>query len=182
EHIRQTGIDYTILRSALVFGPNDGFTTGLARLLFALPNFFLIPGGGRTLLQPFWVEDLVTCLVWALDDEGTRNATYEIGGPEYVSFRQVIGIITRQLGINRTLIPIRPPYLRALTVVLESIFPGMPVSVFWLDYLATNRTCSLDTVPRSFGLLPSRFTQQLDYLSGPNWRRALWRSLVRRKS
>jgi NADH dehydrogenase len=177
EHIRQSGVDYTILRSALVFGPGDGFTTGLARLLQALPFLFLIPGDGRVMIQPLWVEDLVTCLTWTLGDDGTRNQTYEVGGPEYLSFFHVVETIMATIGVRRSLVVTRPPYLRALTVLLEHILPGLPVSVFWLDYLAMDRTCALDTVPRVFGLMPSRFSHRLDYLQRRDWQRVFWRSI-----
>jgi uncharacterized protein YbjT (DUF2867 family) len=70
ESIRRCGIDYTILRSAILFGPGDFFTTLLACLASAQPIFFLLPGDGDTVLQPLWVEDLATGLAWALDDEG----------------------------------------------------------------------------------------------------------------
>jgi NADH dehydrogenase len=121
EYIRRSGIDYTIMRAAIVYGRSDGFTTGLAQLLSSIPRFFLIPGDGESLLQPLWVEDLATCLTWALDDERTYNQMYEIGGPEYLSFNQVVHIITEVLGIQRTLIHLRQPYLRALTVFLENL-------------------------------------------------------------
>lgn len=181
EYIRRSGVDYTILRCAIVFGPNDGFTTGLARLLYSLPFTFIIPGDGRTLLQPLWIEDLVTCMTWALDDESTRNQTYEIGGPEYLTFMQILEIVMDVIGIQRTLLHLRPPYLRALTVLLEQLFPGLPVSVYWLDYLASNHTCALDTLPHVFNLMPARFSQRLDYLVGQNWRRSLVRALLRPK-
>ena len=181
EYIRRSGVDYTILRCAIVFGPNDGFTTGLARLLYSLPFTFIVPGDGRTLLQPLWIEDLVTCMTWALDDESTRNQTYEIGGPEYLTFMQILEIVMNVIGIQRTLLHLRPPYLRALTVLLEQLFPGLPVSVYWLDYLASNHTCALDTLPHVFNLMPARFSQRLDYLVGQNWRRSLVRALLRPK-
>lgn len=181
EHVRTAGVDYTILRSALVYGPADAFTTGLARLLQALPFVFLVPGDGNTLIQPVWVDDLVTCLVWSLEDDQTRNQIYEVGGPEYLRFNEVVHLIMDTLGIQRTLWSVRPPYLRALTVLLEHVIPALPVSVFWLDYLATHRTCSLDTIPRVFGLMPSRFSHRLSYLEGKNWRRAFWRSLLQRR-
>lgn len=168
EYIRRSGLDYTILRSAIVFGPNDGLTTGMARLLKALPSFFLIPGDGRTLLQPLWIEDLVTCLAWALEDSETLNRTVEIGGPEYLTFTQVVEEVMEATGIRRTLVNVPPPYIRGMTVSLESYFAKrkLPVSVYWLDYLAVNRTCALDTVPRVFNLMPSRMSQRLAYLSG----------------
>ncbi len=180
EFVRRSGLDYTILRSAIVFGPGDGLTTGLARILHAIPYFFLIPGDGRILLQPIWVEDLVTCLTWALQDEETKNRTVEIGGPEYIPFQQIVENIIEVIGIRRTILNVRPPYLRGLTVLFESIFPGLPVSVYWLDYLAANRTCALDTIPRVFNLMPSRFSQRLAYLHGQNWGVSLLRALLER--
>jgi uncharacterized protein YbjT (DUF2867 family) len=182
EFVRRSGIDYTIMRSAVVYGPQDGFTTGLARLLAALPFIFLMPGEGRTLVQPIWVQDLATCLTWALDDQATRNKMFELGGPEYLNLRQVLEIDLQAIGASRRLVPVAPPYLRALTVLLEGLFPSVPVSIYWLDYLAANRTCSLDTLPRYFNLLPRRMSQQVDYLKGVNWQRELARSLFQRRS
>jgi NADH dehydrogenase len=180
EYVRRSGIDFTIMRTAIVYGPNDGFTTGIARLLYSLPFLFIIPGDGRTLLQPLWVEDLVTCLCWALDDNSTRNQTYEIGGPEFLAFRDILQYILSEIGLRRSLVGIRPSYLRGLTVFLENLFPGLPVSVYWLDYLASNHTCRLDTLPHIFNLMPARFAQRLAYLKGQNWRLSLLRSLLRR--
>lgn len=179
DFIRRSGIDYTIFRSAIVYGPQDGFTTGLARLLHALPSIFLVPGDGKTLLQPLWVEDLATCLTWALDDPTTRNNTYEVGGPEYFTFNEILEMVMQTIGIRRRLWHIRPPYLRGLTTLLDSLFPGFPSSVYWLEYLAINRTCALDTIPRAFNLLPARMSQKLDYLQEQDWRRLFWSNLFR---
>lgn len=178
EYIRRSGIDFTILRTAIVFGINDGFTTGIAQLLHAVPAIFLVPGDGETLLQPLWVEDLATCLTWALDDDETRNQLYEIGGPEYLTFNQVIRTLMEAMHIQRRLVHVRPPYLRALTVFLENLARRTPVSVYWLDYLATNRTCALDSVPRAFNLMPVRLSQRLAYLGERNWRAELMRAIT----
>jgi len=180
ESIRRSGIGYTIIRSAVVYGADDGFTTALAGLIATVPMIYLIPGDGRTLIQPLWVDDLVTCLIWALDNETIINETIEIGGPEYLTFRQVLEMVMQAIDINRSLISTRPPYLRGLTVFLESVFPGLPVSVYWLDYLATNRTCTLDTIVRTFNLMPARMSQNLDYLKEQDWRQSLLKILFRR--
>lgn len=181
EHIRRSGVNHTILRSAVVYGPGDHFTTGLAWLLAVSPLFFLVPEDGKVLLQPLWVEDLVTCLIWALEDNAMRNQVYAVGGPEYLSFNQVLALVMEAVGISRRPVYVPPPYLRALTVVLEGLFPGLPVSTYWLDYLAANRTCALDTTLRFFSLLPARFHQSLDYLGRVNWRKGQrWTMLHRR--
>ena len=181
EFIKRSGLDFTIFRTSIVFGPQDGFTTGLARMLSVFPFIFLIPGDGNVLLQPLWVEDLVTCLTWALDDNRTINEIYEIGGPEYLSLSNILALVMDTTGMRRKVIPTSPPYLRGLTVLMEAILPGSPISVFWLDYLANNRTCTLDTLPRIFSLMPARMSQSLDYLKGVDWRMSLLRTLFRRK-
>ncbi len=179
-HIRKSGVDFTIFKSAIVYGYNDHFTTGLSTLVNAFPAVFFIPGDGSMLLQPIWVEDLVTCMCWALDDATTRNQTYAIGGPEYLPFRQTVEEVMKMIGVQRFLAPVSPVILRSLTVLFEQFFPSFPTSVFWIDYLAANRTCALDTVPRTFGLMPARFAQKLSYLSGQAWQKNLWQSLYKR--
>jgi hypothetical protein len=55
------------------------------------------------------------------------------------------------------------------------------VSVFWLDYLAADRTTAIDSVTRNFGLLPSIFESRLDYLTGVDWRSNLYQMLFKKK-
>ena len=177
EIIRRSELDYTIIRSALAYGPQDAFTSGIAGILQTVPYFFPLPGDGQTLLQPIWARDLVTCLAWSLDDRGTINRLYEIGGPEYFQFRQIVELVMEKIQTRRRLLFIRPPYMRWLTYFLDAIIPNLPVSIYWLHYLAANRTCSLDTVSREFKLLPARFSQQIDYLAGQNWRSNILKSI-----
>jgi hypothetical protein len=91
---------------------------------------------------------------------------------EYVPFRQALEIILETTRMNRMLIPLNLPYLRALTVVMESVMPGFPLSTFWVDYCSNNRTCAVDTIPRLFGFLPARFTYRLEHLKNINWARS----------
>jgi NADH dehydrogenase len=182
EHIRRSGVPHTIFRSSVVFGPDDHFTTGLARLLRAAPFIFPLPGSSRSVIQPLWVEDLVTVLMWSLDDDATINRTYEVGGSEYFTVRQVVETIMQVTRTQRTLFEMHPVLLRAVIVTLESLIPHYPVSSFWLDYIAVSRTCAVDNLTRSFGLMPARFTYRLDYLKRRPWLAAAFSGLSRRTS
>ncbi|MGB8212568.1 MAG: NAD(P)H-binding protein [Anaerolineales bacterium] len=177
EFIRRSGVPYTILRGSILFGPGDEFTTGLAMLLAIAPGFLPLPSKGQTLVQPLWVEDAVTCLVWALDNPETLNRTYEIGGSECFSLRQVVSSVMEITHQPRLLVNLPTQSMRALTILMESIYPHFPASIFWMDYLAVNRTCPVDTIPRVFGLMPARFNSRLDYLRGGHWTRAWLRIL-----
>jgi len=180
EYIRKSGVPYTILRGSILFGPGDEFTTGLAMLLTAAPGFLPLPARGETLVQPLWVEDLVTCLIWSLDNPDTLNRTYDVGGTEAISLRHIAGMIMEITGKRRLLVNWPAQSMRSLTIIMESIFPRFPASIFWLDYLAVNRTCPVDAIPRIFGLMPARFASRLDYLRNVAWPRQLLRRLFTR--
>ena len=101
EHIRKSGVPHTIVRSSIVYGPEDHFTTKIASLLRRALVFFPMPGDGQTRIQPLWVEDLVTCLLWAMENPETINKTYEVGGSEYFTLRQTLETIMEVTGKRR---------------------------------------------------------------------------------
>jgi NADH dehydrogenase len=179
EFIRQSGLPYTIIRSGVLYGPEDHFTTGATRLLHLSPVLF-VPPRADILLQPLWVEDLTTCLVWSLDNPATIGQIYDVAGGETFNFRQVIEIIMQTLGIRRILLPLSLVYLRGLTVIFERYLPGFPTSAFWIDYISTNHTCASDSVPRLFGFIPARFAYRLEHLKSVNWGAEARRALIRR--
>jgi len=168
-HIRNSSLPFTILRSAVLFGPDDNLTTSLAMVMAGSPLFFPIPGDGSTVMQPLWVEDLATCIGWSLDEEETKGGTFELGGPEYFTLRQIVTMVMQAASITRILIPTRPPYLRGVSWLMERTLRYSPVSTNFLDYLAVNRTTDLDTLPRLFGLSPTRMEERLGHLREKNW-------------
>jgi uncharacterized protein YbjT (DUF2867 family) len=93
----------TILRPSVVFGPEDDFTNrfgALARISPALP----LIGGGLTKLQPVYVGDVATAVADAVDGKTKAGATYELGGPEVLSMREIMEIILAITERNRMLI------------------------------------------------------------------------------
>ena len=181
EHaVRASGLPYTVFRSALAYGEGDHFTNNLAVLLKRSPYFLMLPDGGKSLLQPIWVEDLATVMTWALDMDETLNQTIEVGGPEYLSFRQVTDLISQALGIKRQYMDVSPVFLNRLTEFLEILNPNFPTSVFWLDYFAADRITAADVLPRIFNLLPAKMSQRLGYLQSANFRRH-WRKIMKQR-
>ncbi len=180
-HIKASGLPYTIFRSAIAYGENDHFSTGLAFLLKVSPGFVMLPEAGQSLLQPIWVEDLVTAMTWSLELPLTLNRTIEIGGPEYLSFREICSLLIKTIKIRRAFVNVSPVFLNILTELIEIAIPRFPVSVFWLDYLATNRTTNLDILPGMFNLLPARMSQRLGHLEGKNFKKNWWRIIFPRK-
>jgi uncharacterized protein YbjT (DUF2867 family) len=166
--IINSGIPYTIIRTGSVFGPGDQFTIPLIKLIRLSPVFFLLPAKGHILLQPLWIDDLIHCISLLQEDPKAINRIYTIGGMEAIPYREIVQLVLKKINKKRMLIPISPARLRTITLWITQIYPNFPVSIFWLDHLAVDRTTNLDSLPREFGILPARFHQNLDYLLHPD--------------
>lgn len=164
EALVKSDLNYSILRATTIFGAQDHFTSTLANMLRRNKLYLLMPGNGEVTLQPLWVQDLLTCLTLCVHDPRTYRRTIAVGGGEYFSYKEILKIIMRKMGIWRLLIPFSPAYLRALNLWLNRQEKGTPYPDAWLDYLAADRTCALDTLPKYFSLLPARFEKELKYL------------------
>ncbi len=162
--IINSGMDYTIIRTGLVYGPGDGFTQSLAKLIRMSPLLIFVPGEGKMLVQPLWVDDLATSLLWSLDLQESKNSVIEVGGPEQLSFYEVVETVARAMQKKPKIFLSNPIYLGILTQFLQGMLKDFPTNTYWLDYLAENRVTDLDSVPRHFGINPARFSQNLNYL------------------
>ena len=167
--IRRSEIPFTIFRSTLLYGEEDSFVNCIAMALATVPSIFFMPSNGRMLLQPLWVEDLVTCIEWSLDDLTTINQTLTLGGPEFLTFEQMTKLIMAVTKLTRTIVPVGIPYLRWGAAVLERFLPRSPITTRWLDHLAVNRITELVSVTRYFGLKPARFEQTINYMAERDW-------------
>lgn len=161
--IATSEVPYTILRTDAVYGAGDQFTLPIYHLLKTF-LVFTMPGDGSTLLQPLSVGDLVTCLLMLLDTPRTINRTISLGGGELIPYREIVDRVMRATGKNRPIMQMTPSYVRTFALWLDQLFPRFPISIYWLDTLAMNRTTNLDTLPKEFGIIPARFSQNLDYL------------------
>lgn len=162
--IRESGVPYTIVRSGIVYGQNDHFTSTLKDFVLKTRGPLLIPGGDQTLIQPIWVEDLVTTLMLCMDDETTLNRTIYTGGIETFTFREVLELVMQTIHKKKRIVPVQASILRQIYIANEQWFPKRIPMYFWLDYMAEDRITALDILPREFGLMPTRMTQNMDYL------------------
>ena len=93
----------TIMRPSLLFGPEDEFTNRFAALARISPFLPLI-GGGVTRMQPAYVGDVATAVADAVDGKTKPGATYELGGPEVLTMREIMEIILKITERKRMLV------------------------------------------------------------------------------
>jgi NADH dehydrogenase len=94
----------TILRPSLMFGPEDQFTNRFAALARMSPVLPLI--GGNTRMQPAYVGDVATAVADAVDGKTRAGATYQLGGPEVLTMREIMQSIFKMTNRDRTLLPL----------------------------------------------------------------------------
>ncbi|MBN1977623.1 MAG: NAD(P)H-binding protein [Anaerolineae bacterium] len=174
--VRESEMDYTILQSAITYGPEDAFISVLAMLAKTVPFVLPIPETGMSRFQPLWVDDLVSCIAATLDRDGLIGQTIPLGGPEHFTLEQLVMQVLAVLGVQRRLVRVRTPLMRFGVGVVDALLPHTPVPPRWLDVLAVGSATELGCIPRQFSFEPRRFAQGLEYLGRKHpWRRNLLR-------
>jgi NADH dehydrogenase len=110
------------MRPSVVFGPEDEFTNRFAALARLAPALPLI-GGGTTRMQPVYVGDVATAIADAVDGKAKEGATYELGGPEVLTLREIIEMILEITDRKRLLMPL-PFGLAKLQALFLQFAPG----------------------------------------------------------
>jgi uncharacterized protein YbjT (DUF2867 family) len=111
-----------ILRPSIVFGPEDEFFNRFAAMARISPFLPLI-GGGKTRFQPVFVGDVAAAVTACLMGAGKPGAVYELGGPEVLSFRQLLDLTQDWSGRHRPYLPL-PFWAAKLQALLTSPLPN----------------------------------------------------------
>ncbi len=94
-----------VFRPSIMFGPEDSFFNKFAAMARMLPALPLI-GGGETKFQPVFVGDVAEAIARAVDGNAKPGTTYELGGPEVKSFKQLMEYVLATIERKRLLIPL----------------------------------------------------------------------------
>ena len=124
--VRESGLEHVIFRPSFVFGRDGGVLPTFIRLARYAPVTPII-GPGRQRLQPTWVEDLAEYYALALTEQAAANRTFELGGPEAVSWNEFWERLKRVLGVHRPSIHVPFGVMRAQATVTERL-PGAPLT------------------------------------------------------
>jgi NADH dehydrogenase len=129
-----------ILRPSIVFGPEDNFFNqfaGLSRLAPALP----LIGGGQTKFTPLFVGDLAEAIARLIDKCEASGLTYELGGPEVFSFKQLMEFTLETIGRKRLLVPVPWPIAKVMGTVM-GLLPFAPLTADQVELLKTDNVVS----------------------------------------
>lgn len=155
ELVRSSGLDATIFRPSLIHGAGDAFISMLADQVRSLP---LVPviGKGDYLLQPIHVEDVARCFTMALSMRETIGQTYELCGPDRLTYLEILDVVGRVLGKEKVATIGSPLSMMRL---VTPIFQGLsfyPVTMDQIQMLTEGNVCD-SSWQRTFGFTPAGF-------------------------
>jgi uncharacterized protein YbjT (DUF2867 family) len=115
-----------VIRTAVMFGPDDAFLTTILNLLKRLPIYPMF-GSGLTRLQPAYVEDVAEAIVRALQQTETNTITFECGGPRVFTYEELLRMLAREAGLKPILIPVPLAAWQAFAWIAE-MMPSPPIT------------------------------------------------------
>ena len=129
-----------IVRPSILFGPEDSFFNRFAAMARVSPGLPLI-GGGHTRFQPVYAGDVAEGIARLLTLDGAAGKTYEFGGPETFTFRELMEFMLRTIQRRRALVPL-PWALARLQAAVLQLLPGPLLTMDQVELLKTDNVVS----------------------------------------
>jgi NADH dehydrogenase len=156
--VKESGIEHVIFRPSFVFGREGGILPQQIRLVRYSP---VTPVLGRRLMQPIWVEDVAAYFAKSLSTPGAANRTFELGGPDRVTWEELHAAIRRVLGKRRLAFRVPLGLLKAGASVGQLLPPlrGARDGVEMLDF--GDNVGDVGPAVETFGIQPISLEEQL---------------------
>jgi NADH dehydrogenase len=163
QEVINSGLPYTILRPSIMFGEGDEFLTTLAGLVRVFPLAPVV-GSGRNRLQPISADDVARCIALAVDREDLKGKTIEVGGPQQLSYNEIVAVVSRTLGKRRPRLHLPISLVYLATALLQTLRPHPPATTDQLRMLAIQNVSELGIVEKTFGFTPRTLEGNIDFV------------------
>ena len=151
QDVMASGLEHVIFRPSFVFGPEGG-ALGQFKRIAKLAPVTPIVGPGTQRIQPIWIDDVAAYFAAAVDKPEAANRTFELGGPDVVTWNEFWSRLKRAQGSRRPSVHLPFGLMRAQATVLE-LLPKPPVTRDQLKMLAAgDNVVSTSDAVDTFGL------------------------------
>lgn len=159
DYLQISGLNYTILRPSLIYGPND--TKNIGQLIKIAKKLPIVPiiGSGKNKIQPVYVNDIVNVVIIILKNpEKFYNKTYNLAGPDVLEFNELIDLILKTLSLKKKRVHVPLSLLRPFVFLYEKLSPNPKITFRQLKNSAGELTAPCDW-PKDFGITPTTTTK-----------------------
>ena len=149
QHIRASGLEFTIFRPSWVYGPGDGSLNRFLAFAKFLP-FIPVIGDGKTRVNPVFIDDLAAHLVAAISLDTARGQLFEIGGPDILTMDQIIRAALKASGKRRFLLHQPKPLMKFVASIVQHA-PGRPLTPDAIDFITMEGLADTKLLTSVFG-------------------------------
>lgn len=149
--VQTSGMAWVALQPSVLFGNGAPFIHAFTRMARQFPVMPVL--GGRLKLQPLWIEDLVTCLERAIADSRWDGRAIDLGGPEQLTFAEMVQLIMTAAHARRPTVPLPLPVAR-VQARLFSVLPNPPLVPATLELFDFDNITVPDVIAKEFGFQP----------------------------
>ncbi len=135
-------LDWTILQPSVMFGPGDSFLNRFAGLLAVIPLIMPL-AKPHARFQPVFVDDVVAALLRCLHGGASSRQTFQLGGPQTYSLREIVDLVAKLTGRRRWIIGLPDIVGRTQALIMDFV-PGRPFSSDNYRSLSVDSVCTDD--------------------------------------
>jgi NADH dehydrogenase len=144
-------LDWTIFQPSVMFGPGDSFLNRFAGLLAVIPGVLPLARPNAR-FQPVLVDDVIEAMRRCLHGGACSRQTYELGGPQIYTLREIVGLVAKLTGRRRWILGLPEPLARFQGLIMNFV-PGRPFSSDNYRSLTVDSVCAEDGFAR-LGIKP----------------------------
>lgn len=156
--VRGSGLDWTIFRPSLIFGPGGEFVTMLADLIRKLPVVPVI-GDGRYRMQPVAVEQVAESFVKGLAMPETTGQTYHLGGGASYSYDEILDLTGKAIGCEHVAKAHQPLFMVKPMIKVMEHSAHFPITSDQLEMLLQGNVCDPTAWATAFGITPISYAE-----------------------
>ena len=158
KEVENSPMRWTIFRPSWVFAPKDRLIERFVRLV-GMPIIPLI-NGGKARMQPVARDDVTLCVSRALTMPETQQQTYEVAGPDRISFRDVVQAVATNLERKARTMNVPGWAMQPVAKLLQR-FPSFPLTTDQIRMLSEDNVCEIDRYVKTFRVEPKSFVKAL---------------------
>ena len=162
ELVKNSSLDYVILKLSMVYGPGDNHLSKTITLAKKLP-FIPIPGDGTKKIQPVYIEDVVNIIFTCLEIKKFKKRIYNIAGPYPVIFNDYIQIVLDSLKLKRIKIHIPIFFIKLFLLLTGRVFEHI-ITFEIVNSITQNKDVNITESQKDLNFNPKEFKQTVDYL------------------
>jgi NADH dehydrogenase len=163
--VTNSGITHTILRPSWIYGPEDKALNRFVRMARFLPFVPQIGNIRQQKMQPVFVEDVARAVADCLVASQAENRTFEIGGPEVLSMREVVSTALDVSGRKRPIVAAPAALMKLLARVLQFL-PGRPLTPDAVDFITGDALGDPAELQQAIGFKPTPLRDGLETYLG----------------